>query len=97
MMSLDRRRRAPDCPGLRAGRLHPGRPRGVRWPGPGSGAGSITLDGHGWGHGRGMGQFGAYGYAVDHGWSGPMILDHFYGGTITNQRGRAPPAGAPHR
>ena len=27
----------------------------------------IRIDGHGWGHGRGMGQFGAYGYAVDHG------------------------------
>ena len=33
----------------------------------------IRIDGHGWGHGRGMGQFGAYGYAVDHGWSGTMI------------------------
>ena len=27
----------------------------------------ITFVGHGWGHGRGMGQYGALGYAVDHG------------------------------
>lgn len=43
----------------------------------------VTLRGHGWGHGRGMGQWGALGYAVDHGWSGTQILDHFYGGTRT--------------
>jgi SpoIID/LytB domain protein len=42
---------------------------------------SFTFVGHGWGHGRGMGQYGAYGYAVDHGWSYQQILDHFYGGT----------------
>lgn len=42
---------------------------------------SITLVGHGWGHGRGMGQWGAYGYAVDHGWRATQILDHYYGGT----------------
>jgi len=28
----------------------------------------VVVVGHGWGHGRGMGQYGAYGYAVDHGW-----------------------------
>lgn len=43
----------------------------------------VTFRGHGWGHGRGMGQWGALGYAVDHGWSGTKILDHFYGGTRT--------------
>jgi len=44
-------------------------------------SGEVVLVGHGWGHGRGMGQDGAYGYAVDHGWSAARILDHFYGGT----------------
>ncbi|HEU5149155.1 MAG TPA: SpoIID/LytB domain-containing protein [Iamia sp.] len=43
----------------------------------------VTFQGRGWGHGRGMGQWGALGYAVDHGWSGTRILDHFYGGTRT--------------
>ncbi|MGE3619116.1 MAG: SpoIID/LytB domain-containing protein [Acidimicrobiia bacterium] len=42
---------------------------------------SLTLTGHGWGHGRGMGQYGSYGYAVDHGWRHTQILDHFYGNT----------------
>lgn len=41
----------------------------------------VEVTGHGWGHGRGMGQFGAYGYAKDHGWSWQQITDHFYGGT----------------
>jgi SpoIID/LytB domain protein len=50
----------------------------------------IRVDGHGWGHGRGMGQFGALGYAIDHGWSGTMILDHFYGGTVTSTLGSSP-------
>jgi SpoIID/LytB domain protein len=50
----------------------------------------ITVDGHGWGHGRGMGQFGALGYAIDHGWSGTMILDHFYGGTVTRRMTSSP-------
>ena len=45
---------------------------------------SITLAGHGWGHGRGMSQFGAYGYAVDHGWTGGQILDRFYSNTTTS-------------
>jgi SpoIID/LytB domain protein len=42
---------------------------------------TFTFLGHGYGHGRGMGQYGAYGYAVDHGWSYQQILDHYYGGT----------------
>lgn len=44
---------------------------------------SATFRGHGYGHGRGMSQWGALGYAVDHGWSGTQILNHFYGGTTT--------------
>ena len=42
----------------------------------------VTLDGHGNGHGYGLSQWGAYGYAVDHGWSAAQILDHYYGGTV---------------
>jgi hypothetical protein len=44
-------------------------------------ADSVVLEGLGNGHGRGMGQWGAFGYAVDHGWSYRQILDHFYGGS----------------
>ncbi len=47
-----------------------------------AGPAAITLDGHGYGHGVGMSQWGAYGYAVDAGWSAAQILDHFYGGTV---------------
>jgi len=42
----------------------------------------VVFRGHGYGHGRGLGQWGALGYAVDHGWSGNQILDHFYKGTV---------------
>ena len=42
----------------------------------------IVLDGHGNGHGIGLSQWGAYGYAVDLGWSAAQILDHYYGGTV---------------
>lgn len=41
----------------------------------------LVIDGRGHGHGRGMGQWGAYGYAADHGWSHEQILAHYYGGT----------------
>jgi hypothetical protein len=41
----------------------------------------VTVVGRGYGHGRGLGQYGALGYAVDHGWTHGRILDHFYGGT----------------
>lgn len=41
----------------------------------------IVIAGGGWGHGRGMGQYGAMGYASDHGWSSRRILDHYYRGT----------------
>ena len=43
---------------------------------------SLTLDGHGNGHGYGLSQWGAYGYAVDRGWTATQILDHYYGGTV---------------
>ncbi len=42
---------------------------------------AVELVGHGFGHGRGLGQFGALGYAIDHGWDYRRILAHFYGGT----------------
>lgn len=48
---------------------------------------SLVLKGYGWGHGRGLGQWGAYGYAVDRGWTAAQILDHFYGGTVHATRG----------
>ncbi|MEL6890366.1 MAG: SpoIID/LytB domain-containing protein [Actinomycetota bacterium] len=42
---------------------------------------AIVIEGTGFGHGRGLSQWGAYGYAVDHGWTSDQILDHYYGGT----------------
>lgn len=45
----------------------------------------FTITGHGNGHGRGMGQWGAYGYAKDHGWAAERILAHYYGGTTLGQ------------
>jgi SpoIID/LytB domain protein len=47
-----------------------------------AGVESLSLAGHGWGHGIGLSQWGAYGYAADHGWSAAQILDHYYGGTV---------------
>lgn len=44
---------------------------------------ALVIHGTGNGHGRGMSQWGAYGYAVDHGWDWTQILDHYYGGTST--------------
>ncbi len=43
---------------------------------------SITLVGHGNGHGIGLSQWGAYGDAVDKGWSAWQIVDHYFGGTV---------------
>lgn len=43
---------------------------------------NVVLDGHGNGHGIGLSQWGAYGYAVDLGWTSAQILDHYYGGTV---------------
>lgn len=48
---------------------------------------TITFTGHGWGHGRGMGQYGALGYAVDHGANYRDILAHYYGGTTVGDVG----------
>ncbi|MEM9515698.1 MAG: SpoIID/LytB domain-containing protein [Actinomycetota bacterium] len=42
---------------------------------------AVRIDGIGFGHGRGMSQWGAYGWAVDEGWTWQQILDHYYGGT----------------
>jgi SpoIID/LytB domain protein len=47
----------------------------------GAHGGTLVVSGHGWGHGRGLGQYGALGYAFEHGWSSARILDHYYGGT----------------
>ena len=49
-------------------------------PGP---AAALVLDGHGSGHGYGLSQWGAYGYAVNFGWSATQILDHYYNGTVS--------------
>ena len=48
-------------------------------------AATVSFTGHGWGHGRGLSQWGAYGYAVDRGWSHQQILAHYYGGTSEGQ------------
>ena len=50
-------------------------------------SGDVTFSGHGWGHGRGMGQYGALGYAVDHGWSYGQILAHYYSNTTSGSIG----------
>ncbi|HTZ42337.1 MAG TPA: SpoIID/LytB domain-containing protein [Jatrophihabitans sp.] len=52
-------------------------------------SGTVDFTGHGNGHGRGMGQWGAYGYAVDYGWSYTQILNHYYGGTAVQAVGLA--------
>lgn len=49
--------------------------------------GDVTFTGRGWGHGRGMGQWGALGYAVDHGWSAARILQHYYSNTTAGNVG----------
>jgi len=46
-----------------------------------SGVASIAITGLGYGHGRGMGQWGAFGYASEYGWSYQQVLAHYYGGT----------------
>ncbi|MCS5674072.1 MAG: hypothetical protein NZ605_03600 [Acidimicrobiales bacterium] len=45
---------------------------------------TITVEGRGWGHGRGLQQWGALGYAVDHGWSYEQILQHYYSNTTSS-------------
>jgi SpoIID/LytB domain protein len=49
--------------------------------------GDVQISGHGYGHGRGLSQWGARGYAVDHGWSAQQILGHYYGGTTAGSVG----------
>ncbi len=54
---------------------------------------ALVLRGTGFGHGRGLSQWGAYGWAVTHGWTWQQILAHYYGGTgpgltaVTNRIG----------
>ena len=48
---------------------------------------SLVIDGQGSGHGRGLSAWGAYGSAVNRGWSWQQILDHYYGGTTWGNRG----------
>ena len=43
----------------------------------------LSVTGRGNGHGIGMSQWGAYGYAADHGWTAAQILDRYYGGTVS--------------
>ena len=43
--------------------------------------GEVAISGFGDGHGVGMGQWGAFGYASEYGWSYKQILAHYYGGT----------------
>lgn len=45
----------------------------------------LVFDGRGYGHGRGLSQYGAQGYAKDHGWSSAQILAHYYGGTTAGR------------
>jgi hypothetical protein len=42
----------------------------------------VVVDGTGNGHGRGLSQWGAYGWAVNHGSTWQQILAHYYGGTV---------------
>ena len=56
----------------------------------------VEISGRGWGHGRGLGQYGAYGYAQNYGWTSAQILDHFYSGTTAGPapaNGTVNPAG----
>ncbi len=61
----------------------------IAWPGTSSAQNvapaTITIEGRGWGHGNGLGQWGALGYAIDHGWSSAQIVDHFYSNTTAGR------------
>src|SRR3954471_21765461 len=50
---------------------------------------NVDITGHGYGHGRGMGQWGAFGYATNYGWTYTQILNHYYGGTAVQSVGLA--------
>src|SRR5687768_15799939 len=41
----------------------------------------VVIEGKGWGHGRGLGQYGALGYAINHGWTYDRIVQHYYSNT----------------
>ncbi|HEX8768557.1 MAG TPA: SpoIID/LytB domain-containing protein [Jatrophihabitans sp.] len=56
-------------------------PAAASWPN-----GMVGITGHGYGHGRGMGQYGAFGYATNYGWTYSQILAHYYGGTTLATR-----------
>lgn len=53
--------------------------------------GNVQISGHGYGHGRGLSQWGARGYAVDHGWTWQQIVGHYYGGTVAGTTNPANP------
>jgi SpoIID/LytB domain protein len=59
-------------------------PAAAAWPG-----GNVAITGHGFGHGRGMGQYGAFGYATNYGWTYAQIVAHYYGGTTLTTRSLA--------
>ena len=42
---------------------------------------AYVVEGTGNSHGCGLSQWGAYGWAVEHGWDWEQILDQYYGGT----------------
>lgn len=56
-------------------------PAAASWPN-----GQVGITGHGHGHGRGMGQWGAFGYATNYGWTHTQILGHFYRGATLATR-----------
>jgi SpoIID/LytB domain protein len=49
--------------------------------------GDVTITGHGYGHGRGLSQWGAYGYATQHGWNHLSILSHYYSNAVLGDVG----------
>lgn len=53
----------------------------------------VVVEGRGFGHGEGLSQWGALGYAVDHGWDWTQILAHYYGGTTRSTVDPASPIG----
>lgn len=42
---------------------------------------TFVINGRGWGHGIGLSQYGAQGYARDHGWKYQQIVTHYFQGT----------------
>jgi SpoIID/LytB domain protein len=54
----------------------------VSRPAAAQGTATVSIEGRGNGHGVGMGQYGALGYAIDHGWATEQILAHYYSGSV---------------